>query len=211
MWSHCGTGLRTFKISFKFSDNLKWCKLVINYCSEVNFLVIWLQFVENSLYIVFCWTDIQMFLLFYCYHKAVWLFVLPSLRCFMHQRYETAHAGKVWFKHSKIYRKTLAHVQMTICVRMFCFCSIYLYTSSSLLENFWNWIFYLAQEKKSVWIHCCITIFYLICDNLFNANGKNIVDFLHGYLMLFLGSYLMIHLQFTVHTRKLITSFAHTF
>ena len=140
-----------------------------------------------------------MFLLLYCYNKEVWLFVLPSLSCFMHQRYEAAHAGKVWSKHFKIYRKTLAHLRMTVCIRMFCFCSIYLYNSSSLLENCWNWIFYLSHEKKSVWTHCCITMFYLICDNLFKAAGKNIVDFLHGYVMLFRGSYFMIDLLYVTH------------
>ena len=154
---------------------------------------------ENSLYVIFHRTDIKMFLLFCYYNKEVWLFILPSLSCFMHQRYETALVGEVWSRYSKIYRKNT------------CTCTTDHLYKNILLLFYSYWIFYLSQEKN--WVNTYVTA--LQCSTLVVITYLNqlggIVVFLHGYNMLLCGSSLIIDLQFTLHTRKPITYLTHTF
>ena len=56
---------------------------------------------------------IKMFVkIFYGCIKKARLFDIPSLLCFMHQRYETQSVAEMIFKHSKIYEKATAHAGM---------------------------------------------------------------------------------------------------
>ena len=102
-------------------------------------------------------------LLFYCYNKEVWLFVLPSLSCFMNQRYEAAHVEEVWSKYSEIYRKnTCTCLNDHLYKNIQALCLKTIETESSIyprrkLGQYFAWIRYafpwnLSDDRPSIYV-----------------------------------------------------------